>query len=66
MVLQAHTLLYPPPPPQQVCAVWLTQASHLPFLHPADHKGPEAVDYRWRDALNRLMHPHLLANCGPT
>lgn len=31
-----------------------------------DHKGPEAVDYRWRDAANRLMHPHLLADCGPT
>lgn len=41
------------------------QASHLPFPLP-DHKGPEAADYRWWDALNRPVHPHLLADCGPT
>lgn len=32
---------------------------------PSDHKGPEIVDYRRRDAVNRLMHPHLLADCRP-
>lgn len=40
------------------------QASYLP-PSPPDHKGPEVVDHRWRDAAHRLMHPHLLADCGP-
>lgn len=31
---------------------------------PPDHKGPKVADYRRRDALNRLVHPHLLADCG--
>lgn len=38
------------------------QASSFPL---SDHKGPEVVDYRWRDATHRLMHPHMLADCGP-
>lgn len=33
-------------------------------LPPPDHKGPKAADHRRRDALNRLVHPHLLADCG--
>lgn len=39
---------------------------HVLSSPPPDHKGPEVVDYRWWDAANRLMHPHLLADCGPT
>lgn len=31
--------------------------------HP-DHQGPEVADYRRRDALDRLVHPHLLADRG--
>lgn len=45
-----------------MCAIRLTRTTSLPLL---DHKRPEAVDYRWRDAANRLVHPHLLADCGP-
>lgn len=33
-------------------------------LPPPDHKGPKVADHRRRDALNRLVHPHLLADCG--
>lgn len=36
------------------------------FLPPPDHKGPKVADHRGRDALNRLVHPHLLADCGST
>ena len=43
---------------------WANKSISSSFLLP-DHKGPEVVDYRWRDAANRLMHPHLLADCGP-
>lgn len=43
-----------------------TNTSISSFFPPPDHKGPEVVDYRRRDAANRLMHPHLLADCGPT
>jgi len=50
---------------QQVLSCLLnTSISSSP--HSPDHKGPEAVDYRWRDAANRLMHSHLLADCGST
>lgn len=31
---------------------------------PPDHQGPEVADHRGRDALDRLVHPHLLAGCG--
>lgn len=31
---------------------------------PPDHQGPEVADHRGRDALDRLVHPHLLADCG--
>lgn len=47
------------------CVLWPNTSISSSFS-PPDHQGPEVVDYRWRDAANRLMHPHLLADCGPT
>lgn len=37
--------------------------NHFMSSSSPDHKGPKAADHCWRDASNRLMHSHLLADC---